>query len=175
MIGSREGETAASSVGAPLIRITLGDTGLVTESAPTPVFRRFPWVQLVFCIACLTMAAWTWMRFSYAWKVAPEDIDLLVRYYAPDEHIVVRAEDSWPMGRYVTLHAYVVPLSPYREGLVLPPRDREAYVVWVLDDTTGSLIQYLCLPSDKGRLEPKASLRQFKAITVHLLSTMPVS
>jgi len=25
-------------------------------------FRRFPWVQLVFCLACLTMAAWTWLR-----------------------------------------------------------------------------------------------------------------
>jgi len=25
-------------------------------------FRRFPWAALVFCLACLAMTAWTWMR-----------------------------------------------------------------------------------------------------------------
>ena len=50
----------------PLTPRTSGDTGLVTEQAPTPVFRRFPWIQLVFCLACLAMTAWTWMRYSYA-------------------------------------------------------------------------------------------------------------
>ena len=44
----------------------------MTEPEPTPAFRSpadhgraltgFPWVQLVFCLACLAMAAWTWMR-----------------------------------------------------------------------------------------------------------------
>ncbi len=38
----------------------------MTDTSP---FRRFPWVQLVFCVACLSMAAWTWMRYSYAWDV----------------------------------------------------------------------------------------------------------
>ena len=32
----------------------------MTDPDPSP-FRRFPWIQLVFCIACLSMAAWTWM------------------------------------------------------------------------------------------------------------------
>jgi len=32
-----------------------------TDDTPSP-FRRFPWVQLVFCAACLAMTAWTWMR-----------------------------------------------------------------------------------------------------------------
>ena len=32
-------------------------------------FRRFPWIQLVFCLACLSMTAWTWMRCRGA--VAP--------------------------------------------------------------------------------------------------------
>jgi len=36
-------------------------------------FRRFPWVQLVFCLACLTMTVWTWMRYSYVWDVVPEE------------------------------------------------------------------------------------------------------
>jgi hypothetical protein len=40
----------------------------VSDTNATP-FRRFPWVQLVFCIACLTMTTWTWMRYSYAWEV----------------------------------------------------------------------------------------------------------
>jgi hypothetical protein len=26
-------------------------------------------MQLVFCVACLSMAGWTWMRYSYAWDV----------------------------------------------------------------------------------------------------------
>ena len=52
----------------------LCDSGLVTEPEPTPVFRRFPWTQLVFCLACLSMTAWTWMRYSYAWDVTPPDL-----------------------------------------------------------------------------------------------------
>ena len=35
----------------------------MTHETPSP-FRRFPWVQLVFCLACLTMTAWTWMRYG---------------------------------------------------------------------------------------------------------------
>jgi hypothetical protein len=31
-------------------------------------------MQLVFCIACLSMAGWTWMRFSYAWPTTARDI-----------------------------------------------------------------------------------------------------
>ena len=46
----------------------------MTEPAPTPAFRRFPWIQLAFCIACLTMTGYTWMRFSYAWDVTPYDL-----------------------------------------------------------------------------------------------------
>ena len=35
-------------------------------------FRRFPWVQLAFCLACLTMTAWTWMRYSVSRVVTLE-------------------------------------------------------------------------------------------------------
>ncbi|MHC4248687.1 MAG: hypothetical protein ACYS9X_06115 [Planctomycetota bacterium] len=44
----------------------------MSDTVPSP-FRRFPWVQLVFCLACLSMAGWTWMRYSYAWDVTPRD------------------------------------------------------------------------------------------------------
>jgi len=43
------------------------------DTSPSP-FRRFPYVQLAFCAACLAMTAWTWMRYSYAWDVTTEDI-----------------------------------------------------------------------------------------------------
>ena len=33
--------------------------GLTESGADTP---GFPWVQLVFCVACLAMTAWTWME-----------------------------------------------------------------------------------------------------------------
>jgi hypothetical protein len=32
-------------------------------------FRRFPWVQLVFCVACLGAAAWLLLAYSYCWDV----------------------------------------------------------------------------------------------------------
>ena len=50
------------------------DSSPVTNTEPTPAFRRFPWVQLVFCIACLAMTAWTWMRYSYAWEVTARSV-----------------------------------------------------------------------------------------------------
>ncbi len=59
-------------MGPPLTPEALGDTGLVTQSDPTPVFRRFPWIQLVFCLACLFMAGWTWMRYSYCWDMGAD-------------------------------------------------------------------------------------------------------
>ena len=52
----------------------IGDTRLVTEPDPRSPFRRFPWAQLAFCLACLAMTAWTWMRYSYAWDVTPAEL-----------------------------------------------------------------------------------------------------
>jgi len=60
----------------PLTPETLGDTRLVTKPAPTSPFRRFPWIQLVFCLACLTMTAWTWMRYSYCWDISLQALHL---------------------------------------------------------------------------------------------------
>jgi hypothetical protein len=66
------GAPPVASVRRDIIRFAetwLGDTGLVTEPATSSPFRRFPWIQFVFCLACLTMTAWTWMRYSYCWGV----------------------------------------------------------------------------------------------------------
>jgi hypothetical protein len=45
----------------------------VVSAELAPAFRRFPWIQVVFCVACLAMTAWTWMTHSYAWPTTPED------------------------------------------------------------------------------------------------------
>ena len=47
----------------------------MAELEPTPALRRFPRVQLVFCLICLLLAALTWMKFSYVWEVTPVDLD----------------------------------------------------------------------------------------------------
>ncbi len=46
----------------------------MTAPEPTRVFRCFPWLQLVFCLACLSMTGWTWMRYSYAWSIRTDDL-----------------------------------------------------------------------------------------------------
>jgi len=38
-----------------------------TETDPQP--PRFPYVAALLCAACVGMAGWTWMRYSYAWGV----------------------------------------------------------------------------------------------------------
>jgi len=67
---------ASEQVRVPLTLKPLGDTGLVTEAEPSPAFRRFPWIQLVCCISCLSMTAWTWMRYSYGWDVPAENLSV---------------------------------------------------------------------------------------------------
>jgi len=56
----------------------------------------FPWTHLVFCVACLSMAAWTWTKFSYAWPTTPEAIWLRTRADGPhpwrEEFVAIRGE-----------------------------------------------------------------------------------
>jgi hypothetical protein len=67
-------------------------------------FRRFPWVQLVFCLACLSMAAWTWMRYSYLWELTPE---ILSRASLDGDPRLGRHELPWYLGTHVRLRAVV--------------------------------------------------------------------
>ena len=46
--------------------------GLTESGADAP---GFPWVQLAFCVACLAMTAWTWMRYSYCWDIGADQAD----------------------------------------------------------------------------------------------------
>jgi hypothetical protein len=56
----------------------------------------FPWIQLVFCLACLSMAAWTWMRYSYVW-------DLSASYIHDRTELIYNGE--WPAGACVRVEA----------------------------------------------------------------------
>jgi hypothetical protein len=85
----------------------------VTEPVPTSAFRRFPWIQLVFCIACLTMTGWTWMRFSYCWKMGAAS---LVKYgYRSrlDQDTTLLAPSAYDASRmdnrYVELSGHMTP------------------------------------------------------------------
>ena len=61
---------------------------------------RFPWAAALLCAASLGAAAWTWMRYSYAWGVRPGDLWVLDR--------VGSRADSAYAGRYVTLRGLLV-------------------------------------------------------------------
>ena len=69
-------------------------------SGPGP-HARFPWVQLVFCIACFTMTAWTWLRYSYAWRV-------------PTQYMSHEAATGWLRQRYVSFDGVVT--GPWQHG-----------------------------------------------------------
>jgi hypothetical protein len=55
-------------------------------------------MQLVFCLACLSMTAWTWMRYSYRWdlpiKRYGRDTDQLRKGRWPDG-LLVRYSNEW--------------------------------------------------------------------------------
>jgi hypothetical protein len=78
MLEEGRGKRETARGRAPLIPIPLCDSDSVANAEPTPVFRRFPWIQFVFCLACLSMTAWAWMRYSYAWDMTPDDMWLKV-------------------------------------------------------------------------------------------------
>jgi len=51
------------------------DENANTDNADRSPFRRFPYVQLAFCLACLTVTAWTWMTYSHAWRATSADFE----------------------------------------------------------------------------------------------------
>ena len=65
---------------------------MLDELDPTRPGARFPWAVTVFCAACVAAAAWTFMRFSYAWPVSLQEL-------SADG---MTPEGQWFQGRYVT-------------------------------------------------------------------------
>ena len=64
----------------------------MADSSPSP-FRRFPWAQLAFCLACLTMTGWMWMRYSYCRSYAIDDLK---------QHLGTEWRE-WPQDTYVQI------------------------------------------------------------------------
>ncbi len=97
----------------PLTPDPLGDSGLMTNTEPAPDFRRFPWVQLVFCIACLAMTGYTWMRYSYCWKMGTASLIKYGRRARLDRDttlLMPSARDASRMdNRYVELSGDMTP------------------------------------------------------------------
>ncbi len=84
---------------------------------------RFPYVAALLCAGCVGAAGWTWMRYSYVWRVGPGDPE----HYLPE---MAAWED-----RYVEM----VGKSVVKEGMVnLPDEGQLSFgpVVAVYDGPT---------------------------------------
>ena len=57
---------------------------------------RFPYVAALLCIACVGMAGYTWMRYSFAWRVTPEEL--------------YSGGAQWYNAKFVQVRGEVVPL-----------------------------------------------------------------
>jgi hypothetical protein len=76
---------------------------------------RFPYVGALLCAACVGAAVWTWMRYSYVWDVAAEEIGVGCKYDErrplPGYYVRVRGT---PMGSYVNRRCWLRAGSPGR-------------------------------------------------------------
>ncbi|MHC5055135.1 MAG: hypothetical protein ACYTKD_10515 [Planctomycetota bacterium] len=99
----------------------------MTDASPSP-FRRFPWGQLVFCVACLTMAAYLVVPSLMCVELTPLEIGPPV--YSGDAPV-----PSHPLeGRYVSLSGVVGESQHYprHPGKYFIARDEAAAVFTVL-------------------------------------------
>lgn len=61
---------------------------------------HFPWPAAFLCAACVGAAVWTWMEYSYLWKLAPE---MPSRGTSGADPWLSRDTLPWYLGRYVRL------------------------------------------------------------------------
>ncbi|MHC5057023.1 MAG: hypothetical protein ACYTKD_20285 [Planctomycetota bacterium] len=114
----------------------------MTDTEPVPVFRRFPWIQLVFCLACLGMAVCLLLRDLCCRNVTAgelsDDPSLEGRYV----EVTGRAHfhgDRWPCDAPASEAAA-------RLDVEVPP-DSEDWI-WVA--------------VDRERVPPQRSVREFR-------------
>ncbi|MHC4200863.1 MAG: hypothetical protein ACYSU0_12800 [Planctomycetota bacterium] len=108
--------------------------GCKTTNDPGTAHPRFPWAALALCVASVGTAAWLWMRYSYCWDVAGEDLPQL----RPDTVDWVNrlrrsglsvAEEPPLAGRYVRFRGEIVGgAEPYFFRLA----DSEGAFAWLL-------------------------------------------
>ena len=131
----------------PLTPEPLGNTGLVTNTESTSPFRCFPWIQLVFCIACLTMTGYAWMRYSYCWQFMPRELVLPRRLGLKD---MLNGYGSWPHDSYACVEGIVVSgnLPGMNGGLLhnlgIPHSQGPSYIQVESDTTaeTGKIMRF---------------------------------
>ncbi|MHC5053108.1 MAG: hypothetical protein ACYTKD_00145 [Planctomycetota bacterium] len=58
---------------------------------------RFPLAAALFCAACVGMAAWLWMRYSYCWDVTPAQLNARVGHW-------ILGDESPVENHYVRIH-----------------------------------------------------------------------
>ncbi len=88
---------------------------------------RFPFVGALLCAACLGAAAWTWMRYSYAWHVTPAGLGALLtaenlnkRHYKGRLWISGLAKHrSWPVDSFVRVRAQWLDTDPPDDAQLL--------------------------------------------------------
>ena len=99
--------------------------------APDPgPHARFPWAPALLCAASLAMAAWAWMRFSYAWERTPEDLTELVFNGKYWEDVGRTPEETPFFGRYVLLKGRM-----FESTGLWPERTKGNFgIVWGHDD-----------------------------------------
>ena len=62
------------------------------DSAKPP---RFPYVAALLCAACVGAAAWTWMRYSYAWEMRPTDLRVREQTGSSDGPLSMKVDGSY--------------------------------------------------------------------------------
>jgi hypothetical protein len=96
---------------------------------------RFPYVAALLCAVCVGVAAWAWMRYSYAWNVTPRTLI---------DACDLGEGGSWK-GVYVSVHGQIVSLI---FGSASPPVPPTAYVD---------------VAQERTKAEVDARLREFQA------------
>jgi len=83
---------------------------------------------LAFCIACLAVCGYTWMRYSYAWDVTPESLGPLL-----PEHDTPLCLDRFVRLRGLSCRAEVYACVQGNVVPVPPNSPRGHYFVWVAE------------------------------------------
>ncbi|MHC4202203.1 MAG: hypothetical protein ACYSU0_19605, partial [Planctomycetota bacterium] len=81
---------------------------------------RFPYIAALLCVACIGAAAWTWMRYSYAWPIEPGPLDEAVYEGFARWSLTAGPDSPPPRGGAVWHFRYVELLAPAGEAR---PRD----------------------------------------------------
>jgi hypothetical protein len=127
----------------------MDESATSAERGSTGTRPRFPWLVALLCAASLGVAAWTWMRYSYAWKVTPSEMP------NHEEHFKKTPVPFLPRWRDGLVSRYVRTEGTVRESRVDPfdfmGQDRWVFnpkgMVWVWDGQETAYVRHEGKPS----------------------------